>query len=114
MVSVPVRGFSCTPAGRLSASQRAAIATEALPLFEAEAAERKKKLSGTRSNPGEKKEVREKVPLPDETGKATEKAAAAVGANPRYVSDAKKIKEEAPAVFEQVLAGKKRIAPNRL
>lgn len=88
----------------LTPSQKAAIATEALPLFEAEAAQRKKELSGTRSNPGVKKEVPEKIPGP-ERADARDHAAAAVGVNPRYVSDAKAIKESAPEVFEKVKSG---------
>jgi hypothetical protein len=34
-------------------------------------------------------------------------AAKAVGVSPRYVSDAKKVKEEAPEIFEQVKRGEK-------
>jgi hypothetical protein len=66
-----------------------------LPLLEEEAKERKKKLSGTRSNPGqEKDEVVEIIPQPAKEAKSRDKAAAAVGVNPRYVSDAKAIKEK--------------------
>ena len=81
----------------LTQSQKAAVATESLPLFEAEAKERQAKA-------GEhKQKVREIIPQA-EKGKATEKAAAAVGVNPRYVSDAKAIKEASPETFEKVKA----------
>ena len=46
---------------------------------------------------------------PAKTGEAREKAAAATNVNSRYVSDAKKLKEEAPAIFAQVRAGEKTI-----
>jgi hypothetical protein len=63
-----------------------------MPFFEEEAFKRKKELSGTRSNPGE---VEEKIPQPEEKREpqSRDQAAQAVGVNPRYVSDAKKIKE---------------------
>lgn len=82
----------------LTSSQLAAVAVEMLPLLEAEAKERQ----------GARTDIVEKIP-PSEMGKAREKAAAIVGTNPRYVSDAKKLAEEAPALFEQVREGKKTI-----
>ena len=87
----------------LTPGQRAAIATDALPMFEAEAAQRRKDLSGTRSNPGERREVQEIIPEPEKQSR--DKAASAVGVNPRYVSDAKAIKEKSPEVFEKVKSG---------
>lgn len=90
------------------------VATESLPLFEAEAAERKKKLAEAREAEKRAKPVPEIFPgsvavapegtvidgsfrrLASERGDARDKAAAAVGVNPRYVSDAKAIKEAAP------------------
>jgi protein gp37 len=45
------------------------------------------------------------APMP----KARDLAAESVGASPRYVQDAKKIKEEAPDIFEQVKSGEKTI-----
>jgi hypothetical protein len=47
----------------------------------------------------------EKVPQ-QTPRKAREEAAASVGVNDRYVSDAKKVKQEAPEVFERLKAGK--------
>jgi hypothetical protein len=79
---------------QLTASQRAAVAVQALPMLEAEAKERQK-LSG-----GDRKSGKEKIPEPiANAGQARDKAAALTNVNPRYVSDAKKIKEEAPEIF---------------
>lgn len=89
----------------LSSSQCAACAVDAeaiMQRLEAEAAERKKELSGIRANPGE---VVEKIPQREEP-KTRDKAAALFNTNPRYVQDAKKLKEENPEAFEQVKAGK--------
>lgn len=88
----------------LTPSQKGCIAHDALPMFEAEAKERQR----ATLKRGEKIPDREIIPE-REKGKATEKAAAAVGVNPRYVSDAKKIKAEAPEQYEEIKAGKKTI-----
>jgi len=112
----------------LTPSQCACVGVEMLPLLEAEAKERQ---AITQAKPGEGKvglpvvarmpppvddqdlpvdpePVPEFVPEPvSSAGKSREKAAAAAGVGARYVSDAKKLKEEAPAVFEQVRAGEK-------
>jgi hypothetical protein len=45
---------------------------------------------------------------------ARDQAAATAGTNPRYVSDAKLVKEKAPALFEQVKAGAVSIAAARV
>lgn len=91
----------------LSASQRAAVAVDALPLLEAEAKERQR-AAGMRS--AALRSVENEVPatLPDahiDVGEAREKAAAAVGASARYVSDAKAIGEKAPEVLDAVKSG---------
>lgn len=78
----------------LTQSQKAAVATESLPLFEAEAKERQ----------GKRTDIKELIPESSK-GQARDKAAAAVGVNPRYVSDAKAIKEKSPETFEKVLSG---------
>lgn len=67
------------------ASQKAAIAAELLPAFEAEAKQRQKERKG--NQPGASTE---KIP---DLGEAREKAAEAVGVNPRYVSEAKKLRD---------------------
>ena len=90
----------------LTAGQRAAIAVELLPFREREASERKRRLSGLRSNPGGKRTAAEVTESSPERGEAREAAAKATGANPRYVSDMARIKREAPELHEQVKAGK--------
>jgi hypothetical protein len=67
----------------LTSSQKATIALEALPFFEAEA--RKRILKG-RNDPSQK----------FDQGRAAEKTAEIVGTNRQYVSDAKAIKEASP------------------
>lgn len=84
----------------LTKSQLATVAADSLPLYEAQAKARQ--IAAQNNDAG--KAVREKVPEQDK-GKAAEKAAAATGVNPRYVSDAKKIKEESPETFEKLKAG---------
>lgn len=87
----------------LTKSQWAGVAVDSLPMFEAEAKERLSKAGGDNRAGKEK--------IPDlEKGQARDKAAAAVGVNPRYVSDAKKVKEEAPEIFEQMKRGEKTLA----
>jgi hypothetical protein len=87
---------------QLTASQRATVAVQALPLLEAEAKERQSKLNG-------KTVLVEKIPQAEQ-GKARDKAASIAQVNPRYVSDAKRIKEECPRVFKEVQAGEKTIS----
>jgi hypothetical protein len=81
----------------LRPSQRAAVATNSLPLLEAEAKERQK-LSSGRPKKGE--EIIPQVNS-DREPQARDKAAKLVGVNPRYVSDAKKIKEQSHETFEK-------------
>ncbi len=83
----------------LTPSQRACLATDILPLLEEEA--RKRQLASLRQN---QQPVPEKIPERDR-GEARQKAATAIAVNPRYVSDAKKLKERAPAVYDKVRAG---------
>lgn len=77
----------------LTAGQKAAIAGKAEPLFTAEAKARQ----------GHRSDITERIP---ECGEAREKAAAIVGVNPHYVTDVKRIKTEAPELYEQIAAGK--------
>jgi ParB-like nuclease domain len=93
---------------QLTLSQRAAFAAELLPLFEKHAKERQ--LANLRK--GTSKPVRKKVP-PQEKGKATDQAAKVLKVNAKYVSDAKRIKEESPEKFEEIKAGKKSISEVR-
>lgn len=85
----------------LTASQKACLATEILPALEREARERLVTSTG-----GAARQPKAKLPEAGEKGQARDKAAKATGVSPRYVSDAKKLKEEAPALYEKVRAGK--------
>lgn len=79
----------------LTTGQRAALAVLYLPKLEEEAKERQ----GTRSDLTSVKSLTE-VP-----NRAAMNAAEIFGTNRQYVSDAKKLQQETPDVFEQVLAG---------
>jgi DNA modification methylase len=77
----------------LTPSQRAAVAVEILSTYE-------KSLGGDRRS-----EEFQKAKLPSEMKQARDVAAAIVHVGPRYVSEAKAIKAEAPELFEEVKAG---------
>lgn len=86
-------------------SALAAVAAELEPHFAADAKRRQKQHGGTA--PGTPKTLPEKVPeVKKGDGDARKAAAVSVGVNDRYVSDAKKVKTEAPEVFERLKAGK--------
>ena len=83
----------------------AAVAAELEPFFAADAKRRQKEHGGTA--PGKTKTLPEKTPeVKKGDGDARKAAAVSVGVNDRYVSDAKKVKAEAPEVFERLKAGK--------
>ena len=84
----------------LSSQQKAALATQ-LEEYEAKRA-RDRKLSTLKQ--GDEKPDTEKFPYRD-AGEARQKAAQQIGTNPRYVSDAKRIKRDAPDVFERMERG---------
>jgi hypothetical protein len=91
----------------MNKGQLGAVAVELLPFFEAEAARRKKETEG-RPKKEDSKPV-EKIPQVFEARqaqKARQDAAKSVGVNDRYVQDAKKVKTEAPEVFEKLKAGR--------
>ena len=87
----------------------AAVAAELEPFF-AEDAKRRQKLSiKARDEKGRAAPVMEKIPevvQEKPASVARNEAAKSVGVNDRYVQDAKKIKTEAPEVFERLKAGK--------
>lgn len=83
-------------------SALAAVAAELEPHF-AKDAKRRQAEQAKRNQPQAQKV--EKLP-PIEKAKAREEAAKSVGVNDRYVSEAKKVKAEAPEVFERLKAGK--------
>ncbi len=83
----------------LTEAQKATIAVEAVPLYEAAAKARQGNrndltLLGTGN-------IRENFPQ----CKATEQAAEAAGTNHRYVSDAKRMKDDLPFVYELMREG---------
>lgn len=82
-------------------SALAAVAAELEPFFAADA---KKRYEQTVGRP--KKSVEKVPPISEGPSKAREEAAKSVGVNDRYVQDAKKVKAEAPEVFERLKAGK--------
>jgi hypothetical protein len=87
----------------LSSPQRAAIAVDLLPLLEAEARERQRQAGSLR---GRGQKVPEKVPeAKRDEGEARQQAARLAGTNSRYVSMAKRIKEDSPQVFEKIRTG---------
>ena len=69
----------------------AALALRVLPLLEEQAKARQ----------GARNDIQERIPECQQS-QARDHAARLVGTNPRYVSDAKKLEREAPALFEQV------------
>lgn len=89
----------------LTASQRAVVGTEMLPLLEAEA-----KVRQATSGPGVYG-GKPLSPILDEavSGRSDAQAAKTVGVSRGYVAAGKKIKEERPALYEEVRAGKKTI-----
>lgn len=88
----------------LSASQRAAVAVEILPMLEEAARERQAEAGHRYGERHPKQELPELIPEAL-AGDSREQAAALTGANSRYISDAKRIAEQAPDVLEAVKAG---------
>jgi N6-adenosine-specific RNA methylase IME4 len=78
----------------LTASQKAILALEVLPLLEQEAKERQ----GTRTDLVQ-------IFAPSDGGKSRDKAAILAGTNRQYVSDAKKIQQESPQLLDKVRTG---------
>jgi ParB-like chromosome segregation protein Spo0J len=118
----------------LTKSQRAAIATEALPLYEAEAKAKMKRAGaqggkaskrGPAENkgpakmqdpyPSEEPETKEEKAAPpakkskkapkNRASESTAKAAKQAGVSPRYVADAAAIKKKSPALYKLVESG---------
>jgi hypothetical protein len=89
----------------LTSSQRAAVAAELLPLLETEAKERQRVAGGDRQSARGK--ARGSVPqkVAGAVGESRELAAKIAGTNKQYVSAAKRLKEGAPDLFEQVKRG---------
>ena len=90
----------------LSVEQRAAVAVKMLPMLEAEAKERQVE-AGRLYGEKHPQELVENFPqaLDAHEQKSRTQAAAIAGTNDRYVSDAKRIANDAPEVFEMMSAG---------
>jgi hypothetical protein len=85
----------------LDATQKAVIAYEALPLFEAEAKERLKEAGKV----GGKSESKGTQKFAEAKGEAREQAAKTTGANRQYVQDVKRIAEKLPELLPKMKAG---------
>lgn len=83
----------------LTSSQKSVVGLDILPHLEAEAKERQ--LATLKQNTADV----EIIPPREHTGKARDIAAEMVGTNPRYVSDAKKIQQQAPELIDKVRDG---------
>lgn len=88
----------------LNQGQKALIAAKLLPMFEAEAAERRLANLREGATPRRRPEGDIGEALGD-TGRSSEHAAAAAGVSPRYVQRAKAVISQAPALAEQVRTG---------
>jgi hypothetical protein len=95
----------------LDASQRGACGVKIERQLAVEAKRRQRAAGGNRGNQHTKvatppPPVEERIPQPAKRApQARDEAAAIVGANPRYISAAKKLEKEAPDLFEAVFAG---------
>lgn len=85
--------------------QLAAAAAELEPHFAAEA-KRRQREAGKDHGRGQKVVQKVEQAIGANDRKAVSEAAASVGVNRQYVADAKKVKQEAPEVFERLKAGK--------
>lgn len=88
----------------LTASQRAMLAANLLPAFEAEAGERQKATQRQGAAP-----VVATLPPPGKRGKSREKAAKTAQVSGRLVQDAKAIKDASPKLAEEVAKGVKTV-----
>jgi len=96
----------------LTPSQRATIAVEVLPLYEADAKRRQRELAGTRRTAGAA-DLGAIVPQSPQGAttpapralKASEQVAQKMHVSARYVAATKRIKAEAPAVLEEMRRG---------
>jgi hypothetical protein len=82
----------------------AAVAAELEPFFAADAKKRQAE-QAKRNQPQAAAQKVAKLP-PIEKSKSRQEAAKSVGVGERYVQDAKKVKQEAPEVFERLKAGR--------
>lgn len=83
----------------LTASQKAVVALDLLPLLEREAKQRQRQSNAYRGN------GRSAQKCANQKGKAAELAAKIVGVGSRYVEEAKGIREKAPELIERLRSG---------
>jgi hypothetical protein len=83
----------------------AAVAAELEPFFAADA-KRRQREAGKEHGRGQKVVQKVEQAISANDRKAVSEAATSVGVNRQYVADAKKVKAEAPEVFERLKAGK--------
>ena len=83
----------------LTSSQKAVVAMDVLPMLEAEAKERQ----GARIDL--ETSVKKLTDVEPRSTRASEQAAQMVGTNRQYVSDAKRLSDEAPELLERVRSG---------
>lgn len=96
----------------LSASQRAAVAVDVLPLLEAEAKERQQATQFCGKDDlgrPQRASAGELIPPPNHGAKSRDQAGQKLEVSGKYVAEAKAIKERDPAAFEQVRSGQKTI-----
>lgn len=90
----------------LTKAQWTAIAVEYIPMLAEQAAKRKEE-GQAKGREAQANGLGKKLPQPKtDDGKATEQAAKLTGTNRTYVETAKKLKEDAPEVFEEMKSGK--------
>jgi len=96
---------------QLTASQKAAVAHEMLPMLEKEAKERQRAAGGDHGNQytGGKVAGFQQIGKAVEPLHSVEQAAKAVGVNKQYVSDMKTIERKAPEKVAEIKAGAKTI-----
>ena len=85
----------------LTASQKAVVALDLLPLLEKEAKQRQRRSNEYRGNGRSATNCADR----NGKGKAAETAARIVGASPRYVEMAKSIKQKAPELLDKIRLG---------
>lgn len=94
----------------LTESQRAMLATELLPFFEAEAEKRKAETQFKTNDNSNGSTVGTNVSPPQKQGKSAKKAADSVGVGQTSVKRAKKVKDKSPELAAKVLAGEVSVA----
>jgi ParB-like chromosome segregation protein Spo0J len=85
----------------LTASQKALVALDVLPLLEKEAKQRQRRANEYRGNGHSAQKCAER----NGKGKAAEAAARIVGASPRYIEMVKSVKQKAPELVDQIRTG---------